>query len=422
MSTPLQIICPNCGTSQKVPSDKVPEEGAWGTCAVCRHRIFVERQSAAQSAEEQPALSDDTWAPPEPTLQPDKETRAPSTTPLYLKTPNGETVHLPVKEIEKGIRLREILPWDLVSSDGQRFGQIQKYPEFDELFPEAPLAVQRQCWNHPEKVAEKLCARCQRCYCAECVPPPTREGTSARSCWACGGVLQDTDPGWRKKPYWKRLREVLLFPRGNVGWLATGGLGLLLWLASLSMLTAPLYLVGLVFLVYVLSSSAKGRETLQEILRSKPETADIQEVAERSLLALAVIAVMAAPFLIVNAILPLSLASALGFFLGLAVFAYHPMALGMGVFSEKPLDAFLPKAVLWQIYVMADDYLTLLLGLLAMDFLLFATQVVIGSIPLLGGLLAKVVLAYGLIVEAHMIGWTFWLNLGRLGWRRILVV
>jgi hypothetical protein len=170
------------------------------------------------------------------------------------------------------------------------------------------------------------------------------------------------------------------------------------------------------FLVYVLAGSAKGRETLQATLQTKPKGEDLREVIERGLLTLAIMLIVAIPFVIVNMLLPLSLASVLTFFMGLLAFAYHPMAFAMAVLSEKPFLAFNPPVVIRQMNAMGNDYPALLIGLLIVYIAVFITQFFVGLIPIVGGLIASLIVAYGSILAAHVLGWTFYLNLGRLGW------
>jgi hypothetical protein len=424
MTSPREINCPSCGSSQTVPLEKIPEEGAWGRCAVCKHRIFIERP-AIPSSSDSPQLSDDTWAPapavPRPTVEAKVEPRVEETKvgALFVKTPDGRTNRLDIKEVRDQVRLQRILPWDLVSEDGGRFFPIQNHPDFVESFHDA-ISSEKTCWNHKDKVAEKLCVRCQRCYCSDCLPPP-RPGTSALSCRACGGVLQDTDPGWRLRPYWRRLEEVVKFPRGQSAMTATAGLAVVIWVASSSLILVPLGISALIFLVYVLAGSAKGRETLQETLQAKPSGGDVKQVIEGSVVTLALIVAVSLPLVAVNVFLPLSIASILTFLLGLAAFVFHPMAIAIAVLSEKPLYAFRPDVMIRQINSMGDDYPALLIGLLIVYAAVFITQFFLGLIPLLGGLIAAVVVAYGALLAAHVLGWTYYLNFGRLGWRRTLL-
>jgi hypothetical protein len=186
---------------------------------------------------------------------------------------------------------------------------------------------------------------------------------------------------------------------------ATAGLAFVLWVASFSIILIPLGIPALIFLVYVLAGSAKGRETLQETLQVKPTGEDIKEVILRSLVTLALIIAI----------------SILTFFLGLTAFVYHPMAIAIAVLSEAPLFAFRPPFVLRQTHAMGDDYPALLIGLLILYAAISIAQFVFGYIPILGGLIAAFVAAYGALLAAHVLGWTFYLNFGRLGWRRTLL-
>jgi hypothetical protein len=202
---------------------------------------------------------------------------------------------------------------------------------------------------------------------------------------------------------------------------ATAGLALVLWVASSSLVLMPLGILALIFLVYVLAGSAKGRETLRATLQAKPEGEDIREVIERSLVTLALIVTIAVPFIVVNTYLPLSIASALTFVLSLAAFIYHPMAIAIAVLSEKPFFAFRPPIVVNQMHALGDDYPALLIGLLILYAAVFIVQFFSRFIPVLGGLIAAFALAYGAILAAHVLGWTFYLNFGRLGWKRTLL-
>jgi hypothetical protein len=130
-----------------------------------------------------------------------------------------------------------------------------------------------------------------------------------------------------------------------------------------------------------------------------------------------VTAAMALPFFLINSYLPFGMAAIVSFFLGLAVFGYHAMALGIAVLSDNAGAAFKPKFVIRRIYNMFDDYLTLLLGLLAVNLFLLFLYWVLGFIPYVGQPLSKVFMAFGLIVQAHIVGWTFYLNVHRLGWK-----
>ncbi len=428
-----KIICPNCGMSLQIPRDKVPKEGAWGRCTACRHRLFIERGELSSSDENpeihQPLEIDDppeigappavqeAWSPPPA----DSHELAPVATdelsaeagPLILKNTTGTTTQLERNEIRQGILAGQILAYDLASDGNGHFEALQKHPFYGELFHRVSTRIKRHCWNHPDNVSEKICVRCLRCYCTECIPPPVKDGATHRKCWACDGLLEETDPGWREKPYWKRLFKVLRFPLGNLGAMITGGLAVSLWLASLGPATLPFYIPAIAILVYVMAISAKGQESLS----TKPAHLDVRELAERSLVGVLVTAAMAAPFFLVNTYLPLGMAAIVSFFLGLFVFGCHAMALGIAVLSDNTAAAFKPKFVIQRIYNMFDDYLTLLLGLLAVNLFFLFQYWALGFIPYAGQPLSKAFMAYGLIVQAHIVGWTFYLNVHRLGWK-----
>lgn len=416
MTSSFRIPCPNCGVVQRVPRDKLPEQGSWAKCSTCHESVFIKPPGAGKPATEAQIPSTGSTPSPGRDNREGREGRLDGH--LFLKTPEGKTVQGTQREIKERIRMQRVLPWDLISMDGERFEPIQKHPDFLDSFQGFELNLQKNCWNHTEMVALMICVRCRRCYCAECVPAPALEEQSTRTCPACGGVLQDTDPGWRLSPYWLRLKEVIQFPNGMLALLATGGLALVLWLASLSTTTVPLYLLVLLFLMYVLYSSAKGGKSLQETLRVRRSPAEIWDILERGFLCAVIMVAFVTPLVLVHIYIPFSLAAIFIFFMGLAAFGYHLMAIAVAMLSEKPLAAFQPKIVVKQIHAMGEDYLSLLLGLLLILISFVINHFLIGRIPILGIPITKIVVAYGLIVSAHMIGWTYYLNLSRLGWRR----
>ena len=433
MTKSLQIECPNCSSSQWIAEDKVPADGVWGRCSVCRERIFISRDNLPPPTEpvspSSPQVEEPTSPSPvqQPVAEPVGQTYSPPELPpagtelptsLFVKTPEGKTIQLPLRDLRDRIRSQQILPWDSLSVDGRNFEAAQKHEGIAELFLGLSTETSKRCWKHPDEFPTKVCARCQRCYCVECIPPAEKSQQSLFLCLACGGVLHEADPSLREKPYWKRLDEVLRYPIDQPTLYLTLGLGVLLWISGLSVVTTPLSLVSVVATVYVLAHSAKGHRKLT----FGASEINATELIERSLMALLVTAAVAVPFILVNTYLPFGIAAVLSFFLGLAAYTYYPMALGTAVISDKPFQAFDPASFVRQVFAMGESHLNLLIGLIVVSVLVFATQFVLRFIPLVGDLLASLLSAYGTVLGAHMIGWTFYVNLGRLGWRKAPVV
>lgn len=431
MTKSLQIECPNCSSSQWIAEDKVPAGGVWGRCSVCRERIFISpdnlppsTESVPSSAPEIPAV--EPFQPPSPQMPVSESVGQVYSPPepepvsaelpgaVFVKTPDGESVQMPLRDLRDRIRSLQVLPWDFVSLDGQNFEAAQRYEGLAELFLGLPTETSKRCWKHSDTTPVKVCARCQRCYCKECVPPAEPKQATLYLCRACGGVLHEADPSLREKPYWRRLDEVLRYPVDQPALFLTLGLGVFYWIAGLSLATAPLSLIGIVATVFVLRHSSRGHRKLTVT----PKELNVAELVERSLMALLVTAAVAVPFILVNSYLPFGLAAVLSFFLGLAAYTYYPMALGTAVISDRPFKAFDPTSFVRQVFAMGESHLNLLIGLIVVSILLFATQFVLRFIPGVGYLLASMVAAYGTVLGAHMIGWTFYVNLGRLGWRR----
>ena len=435
MTKSLQIECPNCSSSQWIAEDKVPADGVWGRCSVCRDRIFISRDNLPPPTESvaptSPEVAESTSPLPPPPQQPVAEPVGQAYSPpemppagaelpprVFVKTPDGQSVQLSLRDLREGIRSQQILPWDLLSVDGRDFEAAQKQEAIAELFLGLSTEPSKRCWKHPDEFPSKVCARCQRCFCSECIPPAEKSQVSLFLCLACGGVLHEADPSLREKPYWRRLDEVLRYPIDQPALYLTVGLGVVLWLAGLSVVTTPLSLLSVVATVYVLQHSAKGHRKLT----FGSNEISVPDLIERSLMALLVTAAVAVPFILVNAFLPFGLAAVLSFVLGLAAYTYYPMALGTAVISDKPFKAFDPASFIRQVFAMGESHLNLLIGLIVVSVLIFATQFVLRLIPGVGHFLASIVAAYGTVLGAHMIGWTFYVNLGRLGWRKAPVV
>ena len=433
MTKSLQIECPNCSSSQWIAEDKVPDSGAWGRCSVCRERVFISRDNLPPPTEHVPPSSPQVEeptlpsSPQQPVAEPVRQAYSPPEmqpagaelpTAVFVKTPDGQSTQLSLRDLRERVRSQQILPWDWLSVDGRNFEAAQKHEGIAELFIGLSTEASKRCWKHTDETPAKVCARCQRCYCLECIPPAEKSQDSLFLCLACGGILHEADPSLREKPYWKRLDEVLRYPIDQPALYLTLGLGVILWIAGLSIVTIPLSLASVVATVYVLRHSAKGHRKLTFV----PSAFNAPELIERSLMALLVTGAVAVPFILVNAFLPFGIAAVLSFFLGLAAYTYYPMALGTAVISDKPFKAFDPASFVRQVFAMGESHLNLLIGLIVVSVLIFATQFALRFIPLVGDFLASLLAAFGTVLGAHMIGWTFYVNLGRLGWRKAPVV
>ena len=279
---------------------------------------------------------------------------------------------------------------------------------FREHFMDADFAVtyQRKCTNHDTAISAGNCRRCGRGYCSECIEKLMQ--VKPQLCPACNGGIQDPAPRLREKPPWERPDEVALFPIVAWGWILTLSMGLLIWLAGLSVVTMPLYLLVLVAAIYVVMRSARGEKTLT--LR--------KDLDGRAFLGQAVPAVLLTIAVTVPVLFVAYLAPFLGiivmFPLGLLGFVYYPMALGLLVLMDDPQRALQPRTVIRTITAIKEDYILCLMLLLIVVVAVLALHTVFGFIPGIRGVLGSLAKAYGIILQAHLIGWFVYMNRERL--------
>ena len=100
--------------------------------------------------------------------------------------------------------------------------------------------------------------------------------------------------------------------------------------------------------------------------------------------------------------------------LTLAAFAYLPMALGLLLLGQPTAKAFDPTTVTTAIKTLREDYLLIVLFLVAISVVVIALQTLFTFIPWLGRILGAAALAYGAIAQAHALGSLLYLNRERI--------
>jgi len=230
-----------------------------------------------------------------------------------------------------------------------------------------------------------------------------------RLCPACSGAVQDPDPRLTELPPWERWREILRYPIENNAWKITAALGVIVWLGGLSIFLAPLYLLALALVVHVAASSIRG----QKKLAIAPDL-DLKKLAEQvipvAIFTAVVIGIVvgiefyAPPFARAVVQLPLTVVS----------FAYLPMALGLLLLGQGTAKAFQPNTVISAIKTLREDYLLIVLFLIAISVVVVALQTLFSFIPWLGRVLGAAALAYGAIAQAHALGSLLYLNRERI--------
>jgi hypothetical protein len=230
-----------------------------------------------------------------------------------------------------------------------------------------------------------------------------------RLCPACNGAVHDPDPRLTELPPWERWREILRYPIDNDAWKITAVLGAIAWLASLSVFLLPLNLVALALVVHVAASSCRGDKKL-----SIDPNLDLRRLAGQVLPIALFTAVVVGIVVGIELNAPPSARAILQLPLTLGAFAYLPMALGLLLLGQATAKAFDPSAVTAAIKTLREDYLLIVLFLVALSVAVVALQTLFSFIPWLGRILGAAALAYGAIAQAHALGSLLYLNRERI--------
>ncbi len=307
--------------------------------------------------------------------------------------------------VEHGIQDGRVKPWDLVSDDGKEFHPASDDPELQQLFLPGDFTpvIQRQCVNHRQNAPAGTCYKCGRSYCTECLE--TLIQVQPRLCPACSGSVQDPDPRLTELPPWERWREILRYPIENSAWKITAVLGGLVWLGGLSIFLLPLYFVALALVVHVAASSIRGEKKL-----AIAPNFDLKKLGEQVIPVAIFTTIVTAIVVGIEFYAPPFLRAILHLPLTLVSFGYLPMALGLLLLGQGTAKAFEPKTVIAAIKTLREDYLLIVLFLIAISVMVIALQTLFSFIPWLGRLLGAAALAYGAIAQAHALGSLLYLN------------
>jgi len=331
-----------------------------------------------------------------------------------------------LSEIERGLRARRILVWDQIAEEGQEFGSIEDHPRFTGRFEAAQAFSANHCANHGHLPSAFVCSQCGRGYCDPCAPS-AGEGLRARTCPACGRVMREGDPRWHEQPFWNRLGEVLAFPVRKMSWATTLGIGGLMWLGTLPLIfpfnifSKVFLLMGFAYVVHALAMSGQGEKEL-----TMPDIADVGYLVGRGFLVVIVIIAVSLPIILLDifvlvALLKGSVAGVVLLFLirvplGLVLFVYYPMALGVVVVWHNWQLAFRPDIVVIHMLKIKRDYLAMLAAFVVLGIAEIVVTAVGSLVPILGWMVTCALGAYVALVEAHILGWTLYMKEHELGW------
>ncbi|HSF17002.1 MAG TPA: hypothetical protein VLK65_15740 [Vicinamibacteria bacterium] len=340
-----------------------------------------------------------------------------------VKEPDGRLRELTRAQVQRDIRAGKILAWDQVaaSDDGDRFAPVSELTPFQSLFRGRDAIHQKRCWEHPSRHSSLICRRCGRGFCENSAPQAERPGLTIRVCFACEGLLEPADPRWREKRFWKRLDEVAAFPLKEMSWVTTVGIGALVWIGSMGLRGLLVYAVGLAFFVHIIARSAKGEKKMG----IGPETTDPLELAGTGVAVVIATLTVALPLILFNFFVvyrglsdgeePGSL-FLLNIPMAIAALAYYPMAIGMSAVWHNKWLSLRPDIVIGHILKIQRDYAILVGFCAAITLTQWFIESLAWIVPVFGGLASGIVSAYLGVIEAHIIGWTLYMNHEELGW------
>lgn len=401
MANFLEFNCSACGEANLLEASEMPAEGLARTCQTCGVALFVRREDTAVGGSYSGDLSVSTL--------PAGNVSNEEGFGLHLRMPKGAIETVSADALAQAIEAGRVKPWDLVSSDGREFHPASDHPELQHVFVRGDFTpvIERRCVNHRSESPAGTCGKCGRGYCSECTA--TLMQMRPRLCPACNGAVHDPDPRLTELPPWERWREILRYPIDNDAWKITAVLGAIAWLASLSVFLLPLNLVALALVVHVAASSCRGDKKL-----SIDPNLDLRRLAGQVLPIALFTAVVVGIVVGIELNAPPSARAILQLPLTLGAFAYLPMALGLLLLGQATAKAFDPSAVTAAIKTLREDYLLIVLFLVALSVAVVALQTLFSFIPWLGRILGAAALAYGAIAQAHALGSLLYLNRERI--------
>jgi hypothetical protein len=331
---------------------------------------------------------------------------------IFVKMPGGNIERLSSGALEQGIQMRRVLPWDLVSNDSRDFEPASDRPELRRLFLPGDFVphAQTRCANHPDAMPAATCRRCGRSYCSACVGALLQ--IQPRLCPACNGPCAEPDARLREAPPWQRPKEVARFPVDENAWIVTLILGVLVYAAGSSFFLVFLNLLALPVLLDAVLRSSKGARTWS--LLSRFSETDVSVLLRETLPVALLSVVLAVPFLLI----PLALGPGLGvlvqFPMMLFLFYYFPMAVALLLVGDDKDRALKPRTVFAAIWALRDEYFVYLAAFIAVAVGVVAALTVLSFIPFLDRVLQSAALAYGWVLQAHLLGFFIYMNRERI--------
>ena len=90
------------------------------------------------------------------------------------------------------------------------------------------------------------------------------------------------------------------------------------------------------------------------------------------------------------------------------------MALGLVLLAGDKQKALEPRIVLRAIASLKESYFFAVVMLIAVAVVVLVLQALVGFVPIVGRAAGSVALSYGVILQAHLIGWMLYMNRERI--------
>jgi hypothetical protein len=233
-----------------------------------------------------------------------------------------------------------------------------------------------------------------------------------RLCPACNGPCAEPDARLREIPPWQRPKEAARFPIDDNAWIVTLLLGVLVWISGSSVYLFPLNLLALPILLDDVVRSSKAQKTWTILLR--PSDTDWGKLLREAIPIALLSIVVAVPFLLIPLALGPGLGALVQFPMMLFLFFYYPMAVALLLVSDDKDSAFQPKTVVRATWALRDEYFVYLALFIAVAVGVVAVFTVASFIPFLDRILQSAALAYGWVLQAHLLGFFIYMNRERL--------
>jgi hypothetical protein len=391
------VICPACREPHLLDLDELPSEGDFSACPHCGTAIKVTRNEGHGVAMVSVA----------PTREEPAESLA-----VFIKMPSGKIEPQSPEALEQGIQMRRILPWDQISNNGRDFDAASERPELRRLFLPGDFVphVQTRCANHSDAMPAATCRRCGRSYCSQCAAELLK--IQPRLCPACNGPCAEPDVRLKETPPWQRPKEIVRFPIDENAWIVTLLLGALVWLTGSSLYLFPLNLLALPILLDAVIRSSKGAKTWTILTRFSDT--DWGALLREAIPITVISVILALPFLLIPVVVGSWIGVLVQFPMLLFLFFYYPLAVALLLVGKDKDRAIQPRTVLTAIWALRDEYFLYLALFIAVAVGVVAAMTVFSFIPYLDRVLQSAALAYGWVLQAHLLGFFIYMNRERI--------